>query len=113
MKSFSVTAVMISLLLIVVTSPPTSGSRAQTYGIANEVHWINADGFQGVAGAGAGQSDQRGSLSWVNPDGRRGTEVRQSGQRSVAGGSSWANPDGTTGRDLAVQARSTMPQSAF
>jgi hypothetical protein len=113
MKNFSVVAITLSLLVIILTSPPYSRPDATGSAGHNSGYWVNPDGSRGLAAGSDNESASQGRVySWVNPDGARGTEQNQSGQ-SLASGSSWVNPDGTAGRMSPAQARADGPDSTF
>jgi hypothetical protein len=118
MKSLSVVAIAISLLLIILTSPPYSRPDATGAEAHNSEYWVNPDGSRGLVAGGDNQSaSPRRTDPWVNPDGARGTDHTASDQhhpgQSSASGYTWVNPDGTAGKMSAAQARVDGPDSTF
>lgn len=113
MKGFSVVAIAISLLLIILTSPPYSRPDATGSTGPNSGYWVNPDGSRGLLMGGANESaSQRRADSWVNPDGAHGTDQSHPGQALVSG-YSWVNPDGTAGKMTPVHAHAGGPHSAL
>jgi hypothetical protein len=113
MKTLSVIAIVTTLFLIVLTSPPYS--RPDTAGLAKHdgLFWVNPDGSRGlIATIPDPLSPQRRELVWVNPDGARGTHDGNL-HRSSARDYSWVNPDGSTGHLGSSHARASRSDAAF
>ena len=111
MKSFSVIVFALSLLLIVLTSPPPSHPGSP--GDHRTASWVNPNGTRGpLSNAAEPAAPSRREYAWTNPDGVRGTERGHSGG-SLAKGSSWVNPDGAAGKISPVHARADGANTTF
>ena len=113
MKGLIIIVIGMSLLLIVLTSPPSSAPDAAGSIAQQQVYWVNPDGSRGIVRDSLNPSvHQMGADVWVNPDGIRGTD-RRDREQSPATNYSWANPDGTERRMSAIHARSSDSNSSL
>lgn len=113
MKTLSVVAAAVSLLLIVLTSPPDSQPSPSDSMEHAPAYWVNPDGARGLVS----QTDDppaspRSRYAWANPDGASGTEPDHP-DRSPAKEYSWTNPDGVAGKAGGVHARADRAPTAF
>ena len=113
MKRFSVIAIAVSLLLIILTSPPYSHPDSAGSSNHTSAYWVNPDGTRGLMmGAGEPPASPRPQYAWINPDGNSGTDQGHS-NRSSAKDYSWVNPDGAVGKISPVHAHADGADPAF
>jgi hypothetical protein len=113
MKTFSAIVAAVSLLLIVLTSPPHSHPRGTGSTASAPAYWVNPDGSRGLlTQTGDAPASPRRQYSWINPDGIAGMESGSSG-RSPAMHYSWMNPDGAAGKAGTVHAQADAGLRAF
>ena len=113
MKTLSVIAMVTSLCLIVLTSPPYSQPDTASLAKHDGPSWVNPDGTHGlIASSLDASSPEKREHVWVNPDGARGTDSSPVGLSS-ARDYSWVNPDGSTGHLTAAHANASRSGIAF
>jgi hypothetical protein len=114
MKSLSVIVAVLSLFLIILTSPPDSHPDSAGSLHRTTAYWVNPDSSRGLLTGSAGESSDsaRRQYGWINPDGAGGTDKADS-QPSRSKDYSWTNPDGATGSVRAVHARADGPDTTF
>jgi hypothetical protein len=114
MKLLTVIAIALSLLLMILTSPPYSQPPEGKPAGLNSGYWVNPDGSRGLLTGSGGQSpaSARRQYVWINPDGAGGTDhadLQPAGPKDY----SWTNPDGATGTVGAVHARADRSDPRF
>lgn len=113
MKTLSVIAIGVSLILMVLTSAPYSRSDTAGPEKHDGLFWANPDGSHGlIAGPRDQSSFERRGHVWVNPDGVSGTDDSLVGPSS-ARDYSWVNPDGSTGHPSPAHANASRSDVAF
>ncbi len=98
MKSLIIVVIVMSLFLIVLTSPPNPGPDAAGSSPLKSISWMNTDGSRGIATEITVEfGPPRKDRYWVNPDGASGAVAETDFGRSLARRYNWMNPDGFEG----------------
>ena len=97
MKNLLLTAIGLSLSLIIFQSLPYLGPHASGSAIPHNVYWINPDGSNGLAVEMVSSGQAGPTRHWVNPDGVQGIAGESTAGHSLVQSYVWINPDGSQG----------------